>query len=155
MPGFLFGRSLSRRHSGMRPLARARNPSFQLLTACCVYFLASNKHGKLYLGVTSDIHAHGRKGFGVSTDEWGGYNLLKGDGYDHMAVNHRTKEWTKYNYRRDEYHHTNNVESFWRLFKNSIRSTHIHVSQKYVQRYLSKLLSARTTARGRTRCSIF
>jgi transposase-like protein len=78
------------------------------------------------------------KGSAVSTDEWGGYNLLKGDGYDHKSVNHRAKEWTKYNYRRDEYHHTNHVESFWRLFKNSIRSTHIHVSEKYMQRYLSE-----------------
>jgi hypothetical protein len=28
------------------------------------------------------------------------------------------------------------VESFWRLFKNSIKSTHIHVSTKYMDRYL-------------------
>lgn len=40
-------------------------------------------------------------------------------------------------YARGE-HHTNNVESFWRLFKNSIRSTHIHVSSKYMQRYLNE-----------------
>jgi transposase len=78
------------------------------------------------------------KGSAVSTDEWTGYKLLKGAGYDHKAVNHRAKEWTKYNYRRDEYHHTNNVENFWKLFKNSIRSTHIHVSQKYMQRYLDE-----------------
>ena len=32
----------------------------------------------------------------------------------------------------------NTVESFWRLFKNSIRSTRIHVSAKYMDRYLSK-----------------
>ncbi len=30
------------------------------------------------------------------------------------------------------------VESFWKLFKNSIRSTHIHVSQKLMNRYLEK-----------------
>lgn len=78
------------------------------------------------------------KGSAVSTDEWVGYNLLKSAGYDHKSVNHSAKEWTKYNYRRDEYHHTNNVESFWRLFKNSIRSTHIHVSSKHMQRYLDE-----------------
>ena len=33
---------------------------------------------------------------------------------------------------------TNNVESFWRLFKNSVTSTHIHVSSKYMQRYLNE-----------------
>lgn len=32
--------------------------------------------------------------------------------------------------------HANHVESFWRLFKNSVRSTHIHVSPKYMDRYL-------------------
>jgi transposase len=35
-------------------------------------------------------------------------------------------------------HHTNTVESFWNLFKNSIRSTHIHVSSKYMDRYLGE-----------------
>ena len=32
----------------------------------------------------------------------------------------------------------NHVESFWKLFKVSIRSTHIHVSEKYMARYLSE-----------------
>ena len=27
-------------------------------------------------------------------------------------------------------------KSFWNLFKNSVRSTHIHVSPKYMDRYL-------------------
>jgi hypothetical protein len=78
------------------------------------------------------------KGSAVSTDEHKGYGLLKGEGYDHKAVDHSAKQWRKYNYRRDEWHHTNNVESFWNLFKNSIRSTHIHVSQKYMHRYLDE-----------------
>lgn len=42
-----------------------------------------------------------------------------------------------YEYVRGE-HHTNNVENFWKLFKNSIRSTHIHVSAKYMDRYLQE-----------------
>lgn len=78
------------------------------------------------------------KGSAVSTDELQSYDLLKGAGYDHRAVNHKAKQWRKYNYRRNEYHHTNNVESFWRLFKDSIRGTHIHVSQKYMDRYLGE-----------------
>jgi transposase len=87
------------------------------------------------------------KGSAVSTDEWAAYSLLKRDGYDHKSVNHKAKEWRKYNYRRDEYHHTNNVESFWRLFKDSIRSTHIHVSQKYMDRYLNEF-TFRSNHRG-------
>jgi hypothetical protein len=35
-------------------------------------------------------------------------------------------------------HHTNTVENFWRLFKAAIRSTHIHVSPKYMDRYLGE-----------------
>lgn len=76
------------------------------------------------------------KGSAVSTDEWGGYKLLKSEGYDHKAVNHKAEQWVAYNYRRNEYHHTNHVESFWKLFKDSIKSTHIHVSDKYMDRYL-------------------
>jgi transposase len=78
------------------------------------------------------------KGSAISTDELPSYKLLKGDGYDHHSVTHSKKQWRKYNYRRNEYHHTNSVESFWNLFKNSVRSTHIHVSPKYMQRYLGE-----------------
>ena len=33
-------------------------------------------------------------------------------------------------------HHVNHVESFWRLFKKSVASTHTHISLKYMRRYL-------------------
>jgi transposase-like protein len=72
------------------------------------------------------------RGSTVSTDEHKAYTLLTRDGYVHGAVNHGSYEWV-----RGE-HHTNNVENFWRLFKNSIRSTHIHVSAKYMDRYLKE-----------------
>jgi transposase-like protein len=84
------------------------------------------------------IYESVKAGSAVSTDESAIYELLKSAGYDHKAVNHSKKQWRKFNYRRDEYHHTNSVESFWRLFKNSIRSTHIHVSEKYMDRYLKE-----------------
>jgi transposase len=70
------------------------------------------------------------RGSTVSTDEHRGYNLLTRDGYNHGAVRHMAGEYV-----RGE-HHTNGVESFWRLFKDSVRSTHIHVSGKYMDRYL-------------------
>jgi transposase len=72
------------------------------------------------------------KGSTVSTDEHRAYNLLSRDGYIHGRVDHRAHEYV-----RDEYS-TNSVESFWRLFKHSIRSTHIHVSSKYMDRYLKE-----------------
>lgn len=33
---------------------------------------------------------------------------------------------------------TRNVESFWRLFKRPVASTHIHVSKRHMQRYLNE-----------------
>ena len=74
----------------------------------------------------------------VSTDELMSYGLLEDDGYTHGTVRHGAKEYAYYNYRHGVTHHVNSVESFWHLFKASIRSTHIHVSQKYMDRYLAE-----------------
>ena len=74
----------------------------------------------------------------VSTDELMSYGLLEGDGFKHGAVNHSAKEWAYYDYRHGATHHTNNVESFWKLFKDSVNSTHIHISQKHMDRYLGE-----------------
>lgn len=74
----------------------------------------------------------------VSTDELMSYGLLTGDGYKHGTVNHGQKEWSYYDYRHDAVHNTNRVESFWRLFKKSIASTHIHISAKHAERYLGE-----------------
>ena len=71
------------------------------------------------------------EGATVSTDHLRSYLLLENFGYTHGRVNH-DKEWT------NGIHHTNNLESFWNLFKNSVRGTHIHVSPKHMQRYLNE-----------------
>jgi transposase len=78
------------------------------------------------------------KGSVVSTDELMSYGLLDGDGYKHGTVTHSQKDWSHYDYRTGETHSTNHVESFWNLFKASVRSTHIHVSEKYMDRYLAE-----------------
>jgi len=78
------------------------------------------------------------KGATVSTDELMSYGLLEGDGYEHGAVKHGAKEWAYYDYRTGATHHTNHVESFWKLFKASVRSTHIHISSQHMQRYLNE-----------------
>jgi hypothetical protein len=75
----------------------------------------------------------------ISTDEHHGYRLLSGADYAHGTVNHSKKEWA----RRDPdgtHHHVAHVESFWRLFKWSVKSTHIHVSSKYMNRYLDEFI---------------
>jgi transposase-like protein len=76
----------------------------------------------------------------VSTDELMSYGLLEGDGFKHGMVKHGAGEFAYYDYRHDATHHTNTVETFWRLFKNSVRSTHIHVSSKYMDRYLNEFV---------------
>jgi transposase-like protein len=74
----------------------------------------------------------------VSTDELMSYGLLEGDGYRHGHVKHGAKEWAYYDYRHDAVHHVNHVESFWTLFKRSVRSTHIHVSPEHMAKYLGE-----------------
>jgi transposase len=74
----------------------------------------------------------------VSTDELVSYNLLTGDGFTHGVVKHGAKEYAHYDYRSGETFHVNTVEGFWRLFKASIRSTHVQISGKHMQRYLSE-----------------
>jgi hypothetical protein len=75
------------------------------------------------------------------------YGLLAGDGYKHGTVKHGEKEWSYYDYRHGATHHTNHVESFWRLFKRSIASTHIHISADHMSRYLGEF-AFRSNHRG-------
>jgi transposase-like protein len=74
----------------------------------------------------------------VSTDEAKGYGLLTGDKYQHGRVNHSAEEWARTDPETGIRHHVAHVESFWGMFKRSVRSTHIHVSEKYMQRYLDE-----------------
>jgi len=78
------------------------------------------------------------KGSTVSTDELTSYNLLKGDGYIHGAVDHSRKEWAWTDRVTGTRFSTNSTESFWHLFKASVAGTHIHISQKHLDRYLGE-----------------
>jgi transposase-like protein/predicted RNA-binding Zn-ribbon protein involved in translation (DUF1610 family) len=73
----------------------------------------------------------------ISTDELRSYGLLTGDGYRHGRVNHAQKEYARYVCKSLTFH-VNTCEGFFRLFKSSVRSTHIHVSGKHMQRYLDE-----------------
>jgi hypothetical protein len=83
----------------------------------------------------------------VSTDELISYGLLTGDGFIHGSVNHGKKEWSYYDYRTGETYHTNSIESFWKLFKYSVRSTHIQISGKHLPKYLAEF-AYRSNHRG-------
>jgi transposase len=78
------------------------------------------------------------RGSTVSTDELNSYSSLNLDGYIHGAVDHSRKEWAWTDRATGARHHVNNVESFWSIFKDSISSTHIHISEKYMNRYLGE-----------------
>ena len=68
----------------------------------------------------------------VHTDEWWGYRLLRDAGFDHRTVRHGAGE-----YARDGVH-ANSIENFWSRLKLSIRGTHIHVSSKYLHKYVTE-----------------
>jgi hypothetical protein len=67
----------------------------------------------------------------VATDEWGGYTDLR-HFYPHKIISHRAQEYV-----RGEVH-TNNIESFWSLFKRGVIGTYHNVSKKYLPLYLNE-----------------
>ncbi len=77
-------------------------------------------------------------GFTISTDDLASYGLLAGDGFTHGVVQHGKKEYVWTDEETGVTFHTNHVESFWRVFKKSVASTHIHASAKYMDRYLGE-----------------
>lgn len=87
------------------------------------------------------------EGSTVSTDELLSYGLLTDDGYEHGQVKHGQKQYAFYDVENGVVHHVNHVESFWRLFKKSVVSTHIHISAKHMQKYLDEF-TFRSNHRG-------
>lgn len=73
----------------------------------------------------------------ISTDELRSYGLLTKDGYRHGRVNHAQGEYARYVCKSLTYH-VNTCEGFFRLFKASVRSTHVHVSRKHMQSYVNE-----------------
>jgi transposase-like protein len=86
------------------------------------------------------VKANIERGSVVSTDEAMGYDLLEKEGYGHGAVNHSKKRWAHRNDRHGTgvVHHTNSCEGFWSLFERSIKSTHIHIDRRFLDRYLGE-----------------
>ncbi len=75
------------------------------------------------------IDDHIEKGATVYTDELRTYKSLPKRGYKHESVNHGRNEWVKGKAS------TNGVESFWKHFKASVKGTHIHISEKHLEKY--------------------
>ncbi len=73
-----------------------------------------------------------RKGSLLSTDTHRSYKQLRRAGYLHRTVNHSDGE-----YARGEVH-TNTIEGYWSRLKNSIKGTHIHVSERHLPKYVGE-----------------
>jgi transposase-like protein len=65
----------------------------------------------------------------VMTDEYKGYAKFD-DFVEHMTIDHSKKQFSK------GIVHTNTIEGFWAIVKNSIRGNYIALSKKYLPFYL-------------------
>jgi transposase len=128
---------------GYRPGKRGRAAEGKTI----VFGIAERETGRVWAKPVPDVRIDTlrqavrhkiRPGSIVSTDEHAGYNLLWQEKLRHGRVNHSAKEYARYDDADKANHHTNTIEGFWRLFKDSIRSTHIHVSAKYMDRYVKE-----------------
>jgi transposase-like protein len=68
----------------------------------------------------------------ISTDEHVSYQNLRRAGYLHRTVKHRDGEYARGAV------HVNTIEGYWSRLKNSIKGTHIHVSQQHLWKYVSE-----------------
>lgn len=78
------------------------------------------------------IQEHVEEGSRVSTDELRSYGGL-GANYQHGVVHHARKQYVS-----ETGDHTQSIEGYWSIFKKSVKSTHIHVSKKHMQKYLNE-----------------
>jgi transposase len=111
-----------------------------------VVFALAERNGRIKARVVQNaqtvslrpiVHELVERGSTISTDELRSYGLLTKDGYRHGRVNHAQGEYARYVCKSLTYH-VNTCEGFFRLFKASVRSTHIHISGKHMQRYLDE-----------------
>ena len=78
------------------------------------------------------IQANVKLGSTISSDELGTYQRLTRMGFNHGTVAHGKKQYV------DGIHHVNGVEGFWSHLKKGIRSTHVSVSGKHLQKYVGE-----------------
>lgn len=67
----------------------------------------------------------------LNTDEWLGYNGLKGI-YKHQYINHKSEEYVRGDV------HTQNIEGFWSQLKRSVYGCYHSVSSKHLQNYVDE-----------------
>jgi hypothetical protein len=83
----------------------------------------------------------------ISSDEHTSYRHLKAAGFDHQTVNHRLNEYARGDV------HTNSIEGYWSRLKNSIKGTHVHISNGMLGNTSRNFRTATTCARRQRLCS--
>lgn len=78
------------------------------------------------------IKANVEKGSRLSTDEHMSYRHIGRAGYDHQTVNHGDREYVRGDV------HANSIEGYWSRLKNSIKGTHVHISERHAWKYVSE-----------------
>ncbi|MBU2519197.1 MAG: IS1595 family transposase [Proteobacteria bacterium] len=121
---------------GKRPGKRGRGAAGK----ACVFGMLE-REGDLYTKVVPnasrrtlipEITRQVPRGTRISSDEWSPYRALSSLGYRHNTVDHGAKVWSVGDT------HVNTLEAFWSMLKRSIRGTHIHVSHRYLAKYLGE-----------------
>ncbi len=83
------------------------------------------------------IKAGVEEGTEIHSDEYPVYITLSKEGYGHVTVTHKTREYVRY--RRDGSPiHTNTLEGFWSYPKNATKGVHRGVSAHKLQGYLNE-----------------
>jgi len=78
------------------------------------------------------IYQHVKRGERIITDEYYAYGQLNRN-FKHDTIQHNLKVYVKGDV------HTNTIENFWSNVKRTIKGTHIHVSDKHLQKYLDEI----------------
>jgi len=73
----------------------------------------------------------------IITDEFGAYNALTRHGYNHVVINHKSANGKARRF-KDGIASTNYAEGLFSVLKRNIRGAHIHVSNTYLENYLSE-----------------
>ena len=89
-----------------------------------------NTQGATLMPIVSQFVEEGATTY---TDEANIYSRLGENGYNHLFVNHKQREYVRAN---DI--HTNGIEGFWAHFKRVVFSTYHMVSKDYLQRYIDE-----------------
>ena len=126
---------------GGKPRKHGKRGEFKYRTIKTTVFGMVERSGDVITRVVPDarrntliphIVAKVEKGSTISTDEYHPYKSLPAEGYKHMMVKHREREYV-----RGEAH-TNTLDGFWSILKRAIRGTHVHVSRKHMAKYLGE-----------------